>query len=359
MVNGALGVILAFPMWRRGFAKVTGSVIDEAIRRGHDVALMWDLDDKPGEAVRSPEIRAQWPAAKIVRSPYRPADVVIGDPSIGECSTAPVPTFALDFVWEHRMRPAVPGVTRCWSTAYQRDAFARHDFTVARTCSGCDEPVTGMTALDALPLVDADAVRARYTLDRPYLLLFSLKFGVPRAWRRWLSVGRQYPWLLAALRAYCERRGWLLVVKTRVKHRDPGSMARVADRVIADDDLWPYTSAALVKGAALVVHFQSGAVFEAAAAGVPQLSIAVPQPHLAHLGGHGVFFATTPGNLQHWPGVVQSAADMNEARAMVMEDRVMTAVREDALATYAERYTGPLDGRSAARVLDVVEARCP
>jgi len=75
--------------------------------------------------------------------------------------------------------------------------------------------------------------------------------------------------LVRQLRRWCDDRGILLVVKTRAKNGDPAFLRRYADRYIGDEDLWPYTSAQLMAVADRCVHFQSGAVIEAAFASVP------------------------------------------------------------------------------------------
>lgn len=259
-------------------------------------------------------------------------------------SGAPPPVYALDFAWEQRMRPPKAGVTRCWATRHHREIFG----------GGPSDPETGMTSLDAFPLVDPERVRKKYNLDRPVVLLFTLKLGVPHLWRKTAFRWFHYPGIVYAIKDYCAKRGALLVVKTREKNRDPGWLHRLADRVITDESVWPYTSAELVSAADQIIHFQSGAVFEAVAANVPQLSIRVPQPHLEHLRGHRVFFSQGPYTLQHWRGVVQSV-DYTEACG-VIRDGMMVPVDQVARQQYAQRYVGPLDGKSASRAVDVVEA---
>lgn len=338
---------LAFTAFRRGHLKVVGSVIDEALRRGHQCALLWQHDDKPGENVLAYELTALWPRATTcamdaVRGER--FDAVIGDPSIHAIPGLPdARLYALDFGWEQRMRPDLPYITRCWATDVHRGLFL---------ASG---PVTGMTALDAIPLVDPKDVREANGLDdKPVLLLFSAKLGVPHLWRKTVFKHFWYPSILHALKDYAKRHGMLLVIKTREKHHDPELLLRLGDRILDDRDLWPYTSAQIVTTANLVVHFQSGAIFEALAANVPQVSVRLPQPHLEHFTGHDVVFSREPYTMQHWPGVVQ-AADYKSVVPLFRDDLVDTAIDPAQRERYAERYTGPLDGKNACRVLDVVE----
>ena len=344
---------LAFPMWRRGFAKVCGSVILEAERRGHHAVLLHKPERKSGEGVAESEL-AVFQAWGLNIDPdwaWRSYDAIIGDPSVGEMADLPAgPRYALDFVWELRMRRAVLGATRCWSTDYQRARFGEK--------VGHDGPVVGMTALDALSLVDPATVRVKYSLgDKPILLLFALKFGgVGHLWRQTVYRWWHYHHLLRAIRKYADRRGMAVVVKTREKNHDPQTIHDIADRVIYDESLWPYTSAELVKTAALVVHFQSGAVHEAAAAGVAQVSIAIPKPYLRGYPGDDLVSTTQPRNIHAWPGVVQSVG-YRDAAALFDTDRVWNTTVGYERVAYNERFNGPLDGKSAARVLDVVEER--
>ncbi len=61
----------------------------------------------------------------------------------------------------------------------------------------------------------------------------------------------------------------------------------------SDDGVFPYTSIELMAIADLCIHFQSGAVLEAAHAGVPSLSVRVPQSHLEEYPGHDELFGGT------------------------------------------------------------------
>ena len=351
-------MILAFPAQRLGYLKVTGGVITEALRRGHEVTLLHGNDPKPGEYVTAYALEQAWPGAIVCqRWAGLTFDAMIGDPSVGEVAQdIQAPRYALDFIWEQRMRPLVPGVTRCWATEAHRNLFGVIPETYLTDEKIGGDPILGMPALDAIPLVDPDAVRKKYRLgDKPVVLLFSLKLGVPHLWRKTVFKYWWYPEMLYAIKDYCQKRGALLVVKTRVKHADPRVVHAVADRVITDEALWPYTSAELVRAADLAIHFQSGAVFEAAAASIPQLSIRVPQPHLEHFPGHAVFFSHEPHTLQHWPGVVQSI-DYRHAAGLIRDFPPEWKVYGWERQRYLDRYTGPI-GTSSSRVLDLIESR--
>jgi hypothetical protein len=162
--------------------------------------------------------------------------------------------------------------------------------------------------------------------------------------------------LAHAVRRFCDRTGAALVVKSRQKNRDPRFLRRLADIFVErDDDVFPYTSMQLMAVADLCVHFQSGAVLEAAMAGVPSISIIVPQSHLQEYPGFREIFGTREGSLQNFPGVVWSTSH-DDAVALLdgrtlEEFRVVPAARR----TYVERYLGFDDLGSSARVLQLIE----
>jgi hypothetical protein len=105
----------------------------------------------------------------------------------------------------------------------------------------------------------------------------------------------------------------------------------------------------------LCIHFQSGAVLEAAMAGVPSISITVPQSHLHEYPGYREIFGTREGSLQNFPGIVWSATH-HDASALLegrtlADFRLVPTVRR----AYVERYLGFDDLCSSRRVLEVIE----
>jgi len=243
--------------------------------------------------------------------------------------------------------------------------------------------VSGSTMLDQLTLVDRAAVRRRLGIapDRPVVLLMSLKMAVPEPWRRYvwgggpalaraivaaargqarlipeIRRGNGYRELARAVRGFCRRTGAVFVVKSREKNRDPRFLRRLADVFIErDDDVFPYTSIQLMAVADLCIHFQSGAVLEAAMAGVPSASIVVPQSHLHEYPGYRQIFGTSEGSLQNFPGLVWSVP--HDRAVALLEGRTLADFKPDPSArrAYVERYLGFDDLGSSRRVLDVIE----
>ena len=407
-------MILAVLAARKGYLKVLGSFIQAACDRGHQVVLLHDPGEKkPGEAVTAGDL-ALWP--KATPRPHRRgepllpilkdtgATALVG-PSLhflmkamgvaGEADTmhaAGVRLYSVDYVFD--MVSSEPEGYRvvdvtCYLSEHQREIHWRVQAGWFATIGA--EPalrarsaVVGSTMLDQLALVDRVAVRRKYGLpaQEPVVLFMSLKMAVPEPYRRlvwaggWRGLraakalatgqgalvpailrGNGYLDLARAVREFTRRVGASLVVKSRAKNADPAFLRRRADLFVErDEDVYPYTSIELVAIADLCVHFQSGAVLEAVHAGVPSLSIRVPQTHLEHYASFGDVFGARPGSLQNFPGIVWSA-DAAEAtrllqRGSLADFRIDPAARR----RYVEKFLGFDDNRSSERVLDLVEA---
>lgn len=398
---------------RKGYLKVLGSFIQAACDRGHRVVLLHDPDEKkPGEAV-TPADLALWPAAtpRAQRrgEPLLPllkdagVTALVG-PSLhavlramGNEAEAPalrdagIRLYSVDYVFD--MISSDPEGYRvvdvtCYMSEHQRQVHwqiqaARFAALASEAERRARSAVVGSTMLDQLARVDRAAVRRKYGLrDAPVVLFMSLKMAVPEPYRRlawaggWRGFraakalatghadlvpgilrGNGYLDLARALQGFARRAGASLVIKSRAKNADPAFLRRCADLFVErDEDMFPYSSIELMAVADLCVHFQSGAVLEAVHAGVPSLSIKVPQTHLKHYESFDEVFGADPGSLQNFAGIVWSA-DADEAtrllsRGNLADFRVDSAARR----RYVEKFLGFDDNRSSARVLDLVEA---
>ena len=253
--------------------------------------------------------------------------------------------------------------------------------------------VCGSTMMDQLALVtDRAAVRRKYGLpsDKPVVLFMSLKMAVPEPWRtfvwgsswraRWEALGRRpaaavrmageiaiglfdrlcrgsgYRRLIESVRRFCEASGAVLVVKSREKNEDPPFLRELTPYTFfLDDDVFPYTSMELMAVADLCIHFQSGAVLEAAFCGVPSISIRVPQSHLEGVPAFQENFGGASGTLQNFEGVVWSSDRRTAERLLEGRKLADFAVNPDTRRAYVEKYLGFDDTRSSQRVLDVIE----
>ena len=410
-MSGSPSLTIGFLAWRKGFLKVAGALIQAALARGHRVVLLWHPGEaKPGEAVTGSDL-AGWPAAERVEyrtgSPLGPLLTTHGvealvAPSLHlllralglereaeDMRRAGVRLYSIDYVLETvTSDPAGYRLldTTFYASAYQRDLHRRLMAREFAALGGVDldarSAVCGSTMLDQLALVDRAAVRKRYGLepDRPVVLLMSLKMAVPDPWRkrvwgrgpRWIRAGVAYAAghgalvgdilrtpsyrdLTTALRGFTDRSGAVLVVKSREKNQDPRFLRDEADVFVFDETLFPYTSIELMAIADLCVHFQSGAVLEAAFAGVPSLSIKVSQRHLKEYASLDELYGGHPEGLQNFAGVVWSV-DAGEAVTLVGRSRLGDfRIDPDARGRYVEKFLGFDDTRSSERVLDVIE----
>jgi hypothetical protein len=406
-------VKIAFLASRKGYLKVMGSLIQAALERGHEALLLGDPSErKPGEATTEEDL-GHWPSARVLRfrrgSPLAPlltserVEALVG-PSLhfvlasmgpgGDLRAmraAGIRLYSVDYILEAlNSRPeAYRLLDRTFYTSeYQRQlhwSIFKDDFDSLRQSVdlAARSAVSGSTMLDQLGLVDRGAVRRRLGIgpDKPVVLLMSLKMAVPEPWRRFVwgggpafartimavAAGRAdlvpeiwkgngYRALARAVRRFCDRTGAVLVVKSREKNRDPRFLRRLADIVVErDDDVFPYTSIQLMAVADLCIHFQSGAVLEAAMAGVPSISVTVPQSHLHQYPGHGEIFGIREGSLQNFPGVVWSTP--HDAVVSLLEGRTLVDFRlvPAARRAYVERYLGFDDLGSSRRVLQAIE----
>lgn len=414
---------LAFLASRKGYLKVTGSLIQAALDRGHRVVLLRDPGQKkPGEATTDADFGA-WPAAELVDSrwgaPLGPVlerqDVrALVGPSLhvllvamgraeeaGELRRGGLRCYSVDYGFE--TVTSDPDGYRVIDVTFYQSQFQRElhwrqphyrkwtgDFAVLRGVMDLEarSAVCGSTMLDQAALVrDRAAVRRQLGLppDRPIVLFMSLKMdagegrkqgerallwgGEPRivrlvkalARRRTdllhdIRAGNPYRSLAEACRAFCHRNAATLVVKSREKNQDPGFIRRMADILVErDDGVFPYTSIQLMAAADFCVHFQSGAVLEAAFCGVPSLSIKVPPSYDRDLPAYEETWGARPGSLQSWDGLVWSAGLADAASRLADAKLGAFAVDPDARRRYVERYLGFDDTRSSERVLDVIE----
>lgn len=403
---------VAFLVLRRGFIKVIGSVIQAALDRGHRALLLWDPEEpKSGEAVTETDLAA-WPGAVRVRyrrgAPLVPVLAGHGaralvapalyqllrdnglEAELDALRAAGVRTYSLDYVFETvtSAPEAFRGVdVTFYTSAHQRELHRRLlADRFAALGPGVDldarHAVVGSTMTDQLAVVDRAAVRRRWGLgpSRPVVVLMSLKMAVPDPWRRlvWGSAPRAvraaralatghrawvgeilrshgYRDFARALRGFCDRAGAALVVKSRAKNADPRFLRRLADVFVYDESVYPYTSIELMAVASLCVHFQSGAVLEAAFAGVPSVSVAVSQAHLKGFVSFDEAFGGRPGSLQNFPGIVWPVTGEEAAGRLAAATLGDFGVDADARRRYVEKFLGYDDTRASGRVLEAIE----
>jgi hypothetical protein len=392
-----------------------GSLIQAAIERGHEALLLTDPGErKPGEAT-TPEDLAHWPRARVLPiqrgASLVPlltgarAEALVGpslhfvlasmgpEADIRAVRAAGVRLYSVDYIVEAlNSRPeAYRLLDRTFYTSefernwHWRESPFKGDFdALGQSLRLARSAIGGSTMLDQLGLVDRAAVRRQLGLgpDKPVVLLMSLKMAVPEPRRRFvwgdgsaltrtakavaygradlvpeIWKGNGYRALAQATRRFCDRAGAALVVKARQKNQDPSFLQDVADIFVErDDEVFPYTSIQLMAVADLCIHFQSGAVLEAAMAGVPSISVKVPLSDAQReYPAHTFAFDPREGSLSNFPGVAWFTPP--EGAVALLEGRTLADFRLDPAArrAYVERYLGFDDLGSSRRVLQVIE----
>ena len=406
---------IAFLASRKGYLKVMGSLIQAAIERGHEAILLTDPGErKRGEATTAEDL-GHWPRARIL--PIRRgaslapplaserAEALVGpslhfvlasmgpEEDIRAVRAAGVRLYSVDYIVEAlNSRPeSYHLIDRTFYTSeYERswhwhESPFKHDFdALGRSLLDARSAISGSTMLDQFGLVDRGAVRRQRGIgpDKPGVLHLWLNLAVPPPRRLFVGgdgsaivgparavahghaalvpaiwKGNGYRALAHAVRRFCDRAGAALVVKSRQKNQDPRFLQDVADKFIdRDDEVFPYTSIQLMAVADLCIHFQSGAVLEAAMASVPSISIKVPlSEDQRRYPAHTFAFDPGEGSLSNFPGVAWFTRP--EEAVSLLEGRTLADFRLDPAArrAYVERYLGFDDLGSSRRVLQAIE----
>jgi hypothetical protein len=397
---------LALLILRKNYYRLLGPVVEEALRRGHRVECWHDVSGprRGGKSYEFPDgvpaFRAGSPAARSFASRedlaerWRadPPDAVVSiDPPDGGLRAATKAPWlwlqcAADILFQATPAglPEVDAValySRHWRDLLER-RFAASGIVPELEQKG---RILGAPELDTVQAIDRDEVRRRLGLPagRPIVLYlpFPLRSNIPtpwlrhvhtpatrigqglrtiaaRRWEYWPHVRRGWNdrRLVEAARAFSDRHGALLVMKSREKDPFPRYARRLADRTFYDLSHHPPTILELLKVASLCVHFYSTAVMEAVYAGVPSLCLA-PRPEELGPASYGFDFVHNgeEGGLYNVPGAAYWRpldAAFDGLREWTLEDFPLLP---GARRRYVERFLGFDDGRSAARLLDALE----
>lgn len=232
----------------------------------------------------------------------------------------------------------------------------------------------GAPAFDPLLTLDREACRAKYGLPREGRILLFVPAAFPHLmarWRRWVFDGplSWAAWAMVlptyrrvgeAVRAYAERHGAWVVVKTREKNPDPPWLARLGGWRFGDVSWHPHTALELCVAADAYAGFASGMALEATAAGLRQTHFFAWPPEAAE---HPLFL---PFRRRYWlqrgpwnfPGVAD-ALDLHRgpwlAEAWVGNSRWPARVAADDAQAALRAITGPLDGEASHRLMDAIK----
>jgi hypothetical protein len=396
---------LAVLIRRKNYYRLLGPVVEEALARGHVVECWHDWSGPrrgakgsefpdaapkfaPGaprvlDCAGAPDLAERW------RSDPPDAVVSIDPPDAAARAATKAAWIWLQYAADILFQETPAGVADADALALYSDYWRERieaRFRDTALADGLDGKAfaVGAPELDAVGRIDPAEVRRRLGLPagRPIVLYlpFPLRSNLPTPWltnvhtprtrsaqavrmllsRRWehwpeVRQGRNDARLVEAMRGFCDRNGALLVVKARHKDPVPRYARRRADRVFYDLTHHPPTILELLRVAALCVHFYSTAVLEAVACGVPSLCLAPREEDLGPASwGFGFVHNGEPGGIYNAPGIAYWRP-LAEAFDGLAGWRLADFPAEpEARRRYVERFLGFDDGRSAARLLDVL-----
>jgi len=164
----------------------------------------------------------------------------------------------------------------------------------------------GNPVYDILPSLDPDYIRHKYNLpsQRNIILLASANphvnwwrhyvFSNPNRLKAAVNCVRanhtrlaydaitspRYISLIKTIKNWCQKNNALLVIKSKLKHKDPNYVRDAADFIIGDENGWyPLRFLELAAIAKLTISFNySTSMFDAIAAGSPSLQIGIKDP---------------------------------------------------------------------------------
>ncbi len=398
---------IAFPIHRKNYYRLLGPVVDEALRRGwraecwHD----WGHARRGGKASEFPDVvpPAMAEGARIQTFQGEPGLVerLRVDPPDIVLSLEPPPAvlpretkarwiwlqYSADLLF-HLAQQGISGIfasdALATYSAYwpaKVEEHFRHD--------GLGEVLrrrvvsVGMPELDVVRSIDPDEVRHRFGLPprRPVVLYlpFPLGSNPPTKWLHCvftpstrlgqaigvLRSGRREYWehvrqgwndrrLVEGVRAFCDRAGAVLVMKSRLKDPIPRYARRLADHALYDPSHYPPTILELLSVASLCIHAYSTAVLEAAYCWVPSLCLAPetkdaePRDYVHELVNNGRL-----GGIYNWPGTAYCAPLRDAFEGLPRWGLGDFPLDAGARKRYVERFLGFDDGRSSSRALDL------
>lgn len=187
--------------------------------------------------------------------------------------------------------------------------------------------------------------------------------------RRWRYLpetltGPSFKECVEAVRAFCDRSGATLVVKSRAKQDDPDYLIAAADVYLdgSDEQYYPvFTTYRILAAADLLVTANSMSAIEAVAAGIPAINIYVPHLEFNReltpvrrkyldtlLGGR-------PDSLMNYPGCIWAVDRRQFPRWMARQRWDDFKVDQSRRAEYTDRFLGITDEPSSQRILHEIQ----
>ena len=278
-----------------------------------------------------------------------------------------------------------------WGVSHYEGVERVSDVSTLRANLESRSRYVGFPEAEAVRLVDRKALRRRWGVpsDQPVVVLLPFPqgtgrstfwprkiFGEPSRTRRVINVVKhgqfnhfRAAWgdandvnVVSAVRNFCDRNGAFLLVKSREKTPIPQYLRAVSDKCIYDESYYPPTIIEALSIANLCIGYYSLGILEAAALGVPNLSIVYSAEE--YLGDHATewdsvyfnqLFNRRTGNLFQFDGV-SSTANAAEAVAL-FQSRTLDDFKIDATAhdAYLSKFLGEDNDRAPIRTVNAVE----
>lgn len=416
-------VTIAFVIKRLSHYRMLGPVIDRALEKGWNVECWHDyggsadgakaylfpsVDGLPRFRHGYPTIETYDETPELVRRLERgdvQATVAIDVPPLmvarrvssarqppWACVQVSADTFALNQLDALERCDLLCQHTSWWTTwaaSYYAAKEGRADGSAFASRLACFTTCVGSPEIDARRIVDGDDVRRRWGIPRnqPVVVLLPFPRGVgkssfwpkkifaePSRARRLMNVAmyRQFKYwrraiadttdadVVRAIRAFCDRNGAFLLVKSRRKTPVSAYTRAVADLCVYDESYYPPTILEALSIASLCISFYSLGAVEAAAMSVPNLCVTFSaEDYLGHHRDEYVSFerlyTRTRGSLFEFPGVSRTVTP-DEAIAE-LGTRALSEFEVDASAraAYVRQFIGEDDGRASVRLLEAIE----
>jgi hypothetical protein len=279
-----------------------------------------------------------------------------------------------------------------WWTSWAASYFATsdQDVDVDAVRARLARSVThiGFPELDARRLVDRDGARRRWGIpsNQPVVLLLPFPQGVGQAsfwprrifgedsrlrrmcyvaldgefnyWRRALRDPSDAD-VVRAVRAFCDRNGAFLLVKSREKTPIPAHILAVADKCIYDESYYPPTVLEALSIASLCVSYYSASVLEAASVSVPNVCLTFSAEDYLGRGAAQIrsferFFNRNKEGVFEFSGVSRTVT--NDEAIGELPSRLLSdfAVDPTARLAYVRKFIGEDDCHAATRLVDAI-----
>jgi len=415
-------VKLAFVIARKPWYQLFAPIIDAAMARGWDVECWHDYsqpkDGLKGYQFPDADALPEFVNGRPTVRPFRDRSELTSWLADGRVdAVTSIRTPGLPFPADTQRRPILVelqhsidtfvgqtpqsllacDVVATYSPWWQRWAeqhYAKYDLVSDRQAYSRDLAshisCVGMPALDAAKRIDPDDVRRRFQIPvgRSVVVLFPFPqgvgqsgfwprriFGEPSRLRQLAHVVTQgrFDYLkhvvrgwndrqvVRAIRAFCDRNGAYLLVKSRMKTPIPGYVEAVADRCVYDESIYPSTILEVLSIASLSIGHFSSAVLESVALNVPHVCIPFSaddyfkDKETDRRSGFTEFFTTTEGDAFQFGGVSSVLRVPDLLSTLAGQPLSNFAMDAEARLRYMRKFLSHDDGNGAARVLQAIE----